>query len=568
MKPPPTPQDEQTLVLGSLAATPAENSRPEFLPVGTRLNEFEICGLIGEGGFGVVYLAYDHLLQRQVALKEYLPAMLALRGQGLSVTLRSQRHADTFAKGLQSFINEARLLAQFDHPALVKVHRFWQDNHTAYLVMPFYKGPTLKSARLAMPQPPAEDWIRRLLAPLLDALELIHGQECLHRDIAPDNILLVDGRPVLLDFGAARRVIGDMTQALTVMLKPGYAPVEQYAEMPGIRQGPWTDLYALGSVVHFLITGEAPPASVSRMMRDPCVALSVSATNRYSASLLDAIDRCLAVRAEDRPQSVGQLRELLEAVASPCIPARVLPVSQLLAGSGPRPGRSRGHRALPALAAAGLLGGWLLYTGEAAAPRNPPTSREPSLSASLPAPPSSPSQQAAASHDLGSAWLAATQAASADFGLSVSGLRSSLQVGRDGLELELGSAREGWVYLLLWDQANRQVGLLLPNQVDRENRIEAGQLLKLPRAGWRYVADAPAGRWQILLLVSESERDFPALGLMPDGVMLAASQQDMELALANSGLSALTGVTRCRREASCAAGYGALPLTLQEVEAR
>lgn len=240
--------DNHTQVLGGSPIS--LDPTPGLLPVGTRLHEFEITGLIGEGGFGVVYLAQDHQLQRRVALKEYLPTTLAVRGHGQGVTLRSQRHAETFAKGLQSFINEARLLARFDHPALVKVHRFWEANGTAYLVMPYYEGPTLKAARLAMAEPPDEDWIRRLLAPLLDALESIHEQGCLHRDIAPDNILLVDGRPVLLDFGAARQVISD-TQALTVILKPGYAPIEQYAEMPGIRQGPWTDLYALGAVDRF-----------------------------------------------------------------------------------------------------------------------------------------------------------------------------------------------------------------------------------------------------------------------------------------------------------------------------
>lgn len=568
MKPTPTLQDEQTLVLGSLAAAPADNSRPEFLPAGTHLHEFEICGLIGEGGFGVVYLAYDHLLQRQVALKEYLPATLALRGQGLSVTLRSQRHAETFAKGLQSFINEARLLAQFDHPALVKVHRFWQDNRTAYLVMPYYKGPTLKSARLAMPQPPAEDWIRQLLAPLLDALELIHGQDCLHRDIAPDNILLVEGRPVLLDFGAARRVIGDMTQALTVMLKPGYAPVEQYAEMPGIRQGPWTDLYALGSVVHFLITGQAPPPSVGRMMRDSCVALGVSAAGRYSAGLLDAIDRCLAVRAEDRPQSVRQLRELLEPGAAPQAPARDLPGKPVEAADQSHRGWRRSHSVVSALAAAGLLGGWLLSASKAPAPERQPEPAGPVAATGLSASQVVASETKTVAPDLDSAWMAAAQTSSADFGVSVSGLRSSLQVGRDSLELQLRSARAGWLYLLLWDQANDQIGLLLPNEADREHRIEAGQALKLPRAGWRYVADAPAGRWEILLLVSETERDFPALGLTPGGVMLVASRAQMEQALASTGLAALTGVPRCLPEASCTAGYQALHLTLQEVEVR
>ena len=552
-------QHEQTLVLGQMSTTQLAAMPHAFLPAGTRLHEFEISGLIGEGGFGVVYLAFDHQLQRHVALKEYLPATLALRGQGHEVTLRSERHAETFAKGLQSFINEARLLARFDHPALVKVHRFWEANGTAYLVMPYYEGPTLKAARQAMAQAPDEVWIRQLLAPLLDALELVHGQGCLHRDIAPDNILLVDGRPVLLDFGAARRVIGDMTQALTVILKPGYAPIEQYAEMAGVRQGPWTDLYALGAVVHFLLTGQAPPPSVGRMMHDSCGALALSATGLYSAALLTAIDRCLAVRAEDRPQSVAQLRGLLGHVASASAASTAQRMrEQALARSVTR------HMAWSALAAAGLLGGWLLYASQSGtrAPDSVPAVTETgtSLPASLAAAP--------ARHDIESAWNAITQDSSPDYGLAISGLRNPLRTDHDSLELELRSARDGWVYLLLWDKANDHVGLLLPNQVDQDNRIKAGKPLRLPRPGWRYVADAPAGTWEVLLLVSDSPRSFPALALAPDGVMLAASRKEIEQALESSGTTVLSGTVQCHPGASCPNDHGVLRLTLQEIDAR
>jgi serine/threonine protein kinase len=120
------------------------------------------------------------------------------------------------------------------------------------MVMPFYEGITLKDELKAMGAPPDEEWLRELLEPLTEALAVIHTEQCFHRDIAPDNVILLKGsqRPLLLDFGAARRVIGDMTQALTVILKPGYAPVEQYAEVPGMKQGPWTDVYALAAVVY------------------------------------------------------------------------------------------------------------------------------------------------------------------------------------------------------------------------------------------------------------------------------------------------------------------------------
>ncbi|MHB9837752.1 protein kinase domain-containing protein [Paraburkholderia terrae] len=276
------------------------------LSVGMRVAEFEIKGLIGEGGFGIVYLAHDTQLGRNVALKEYMPSSLASRGSNAEVTVRSERHKETFLAGLKSFVNEARLLAQFDHHSLVKVYRFWEANSTAYMVMPYYEGVTLRDALRAKNAPPDEAWLRTLLTSLVSALDVMHRAQCYHRDIAPDNILLLkdSGRPLLLDFGAARRVIGDMTQALTVILKPGYAPVEQYAEVPSLKQGPWTDIYALAAVIYFAIVGKTPPPSVGRMMSDSYVPLETQASGRYSPAFLRAIDHALALRPEERPQNV------------------------------------------------------------------------------------------------------------------------------------------------------------------------------------------------------------------------------------------------------------------------
>ncbi len=283
------------------------------LPVGTRIGSFEITGLIGEGGFGIVYLAHDALLQRQVALKEYMPSSLASRAtESHDVSVKSERHVDTFNAGLKSFVNEARLLARFDHPSLVKVHQFFEANHTAYMAMPYYEGPTLKRALAQMGHPPDETQLREWLRPLLDALAVMHAEQCYHRDIAPDNILLTASGPLLLDFGAARRVIGDMTHALTVVLKPGYAPIEQYGEAASMAQGPWTDLYATASVVHYAITGRPPMTSVERVMGDQMPSLSSQAQGRYSESFLAAIDATLALRPKDRPQDVVAFRELLD----------------------------------------------------------------------------------------------------------------------------------------------------------------------------------------------------------------------------------------------------------------
>ena len=275
--------------------------------------------MLGEGGFSIVYLAEDRTLERRVAIKEYLPVSLAMRGAGAEVTLRTESNADTFAQGLVSFINEARLLARFDHPSLVRVHHFWKANGTAYMVMPYLEGSTLLATRRAMAGPPDESWLRELLWALLGALEVLHEASCYHRDIAPDNILILpDGRPLLLDFGAARHVIGERTQQLTAILKPAFAPIEQYAEATHLQQGPWTDLYALGAVARFCITGDSPPPSTVRAMHDemPSLASEVRTLARdypglqYSTPFLSALDWALGVRpggsaAERRPVPAG-----------------------------------------------------------------------------------------------------------------------------------------------------------------------------------------------------------------------------------------------------------------------
>ncbi|XVJ68406.1 MAG: serine/threonine protein kinase [Rhizobacter sp.] len=287
---------------------------PHALPVGARIGEFEVHRLIGEGGFGIVYLCYDQALDRYVALKEYMPFTLAARQDStLAIVVKSKQHQETFEAGLKSFINEARLLARFDHPSLLKVYRFWQANGTAYMTMPYYEGPTLKQALAALEGPPDETTLRSWLLPMLDALEEIHRASCYHRDIAPDNILLTPAGPLLLDFGAARRVIGDMTQALTVVLKPGFAPIEQYGDAATMSQGAWTDLYALAGVVHFAITGRPPMSAVERLMDDRLEPLSHRVAGRYSPALLAAVDAALCVRPQDRPQSVADFRAMLNA---------------------------------------------------------------------------------------------------------------------------------------------------------------------------------------------------------------------------------------------------------------
>lgn len=386
------PSDDEKTITGPSAQDFANSAiAGHTLPVGTRLGEFEIIGLIGEGGFGIVYLAFDASLQRQVALKEYMPSALASRSTlGPTVAAKSERHAETFKVGLRSFVNEARLLARFDHPALVKVYRFWEANGTAYMVMPYYQGPTLKAALAAMGQPPDEATLRGWLRPLLDALEVMHQASCYHRDIAPDNILLTDTGPLLLDFGAARRVVGDMTHALTVVLKPGYAPIEQYGEAPSMTQGAWTDLYALACVVYHAITGATPMSSVERLIADRLQPLSQQAAGRYGEAFLRAVDAALAVKPQDRPQSVAQFRQMLgitgteaapvpKALTQPSAPMRPVAAPQKPAPSGR--GAKAGAIAGLALALVGGGAAWTYFAGAGDAPAGVPSAGEPSPSA-------------------------------------------------------------------------------------------------------------------------------------------------------------------------------------------
>ena len=294
------------------------SDNPSALPAGTRLGEFELLSLLGVGGFGIVYLAFDHALEREVAVKEYMPASLAGRTETMHVSLRSQGDADTFALGLRSFVNEAKMLARFDHPSLLKVHRFWEANGTAYMAMPVMRGQTLKEVRAGMGHAPDEAWLREMLTPLLGAIEKLHSEGVYHRDIAPDNIQIgPEGLPVLLDFGAARRVIGDKSQTLTAILKPAYAPIEQYAEAGSVKQGPWTDIYALGATLHYLLLNRPPPPATARAIHDEASGLSIEHCPGCSEDFLRTIDWMLAPRPLDRPQSVPALREVLEGHAAP-----------------------------------------------------------------------------------------------------------------------------------------------------------------------------------------------------------------------------------------------------------
>lgn len=312
-----------------VAAAPAVSvDHLDALPVGARLGEFEILALLGVGGFGMVYKAFDHSLRRHVAIKEYMPAALAARVQGLQLSVRASADLPTFQAGLASFVEEARLLAQFDHPSLVKVFRFWEANNTAYMVMPLYQGMTLKQARAFMRKPPSEAWLRKVLWAVLDALRVLHENDTLHRDISPDNIFLQDaGPPVLLDLGAARHAISAPAAQLTAILKVNYAPIEQYTQESGeapLPQGPWSDLYALAAVVHGCICNDTPLPATLRAIRDRMVRFARVARTvkrqfgvEYSDAFVAAISQALEVQPGKRPQSIDAFLARMEMQVPP-----------------------------------------------------------------------------------------------------------------------------------------------------------------------------------------------------------------------------------------------------------
>lgn len=290
---------------------PAEALRahPNCLQAGTRIAEFQITGLVGEGGFGIVYAARDTALQRDLALKEFMPVALAGRVDGVRVAVRSADSQAKFDAGLQGFIKEARLLARFTHPALVKVYRFLEANGTGYMAMRLYAGETLAQP-LARGEKFDEESMARIMLPVFSALEMLHAEQVFHRDIAPDNIMLAQSGSVLLDFGSARHVIGE-DQALTAVLKPSYSPVEQYAADGSMRQGAWTDVYAMGSVLYHMATGRAPVQAVSRLMDDPLRTVAEITGHTFSAAFCQAVTKAMAVRVEDRIQSMQELRDML-----------------------------------------------------------------------------------------------------------------------------------------------------------------------------------------------------------------------------------------------------------------
>src|SRR5882672_5795609 len=279
------------------------------LPAGTMLRGYELKSILGQGAFGITYRARDLTLSRDVAVKEYLPTTLALREGRTTVLPRSPDHAEQFAWGRERFVEEARTLARLDRtPAIVRVHDFLEANGTAYMVMGLVEGETLNK-RLMREQRLTPEAVDRLLFPLLDGLEEVHGIGFLHRDIKPANIMVDDrGRPTLIDFGAARAAMAGRSTTMTAIFTPGYAAAEQYTSA---ELGPWTDIYGLAATLYHAITGKIPPTSIERILKDTYEPLTELKPVGYAAELLAGIDAGMARHVDDRPQSIAEWRQVL-----------------------------------------------------------------------------------------------------------------------------------------------------------------------------------------------------------------------------------------------------------------
>ncbi|MGH7164724.1 MAG: serine/threonine-protein kinase [Nitrospiraceae bacterium] len=293
--------------VASGAGATSRDTHITALPLGHDLHEYRIESVLGSGGFGVTYLAHDTHLNWKVAIKEFFPCNIAVRIQDHSVRPHSPTVAESFQAGLQQFLDEARSLASFRHPNIVRVLRFFEINNTAYMVMEYEQGHPLHQWT-GVNGPPDRQGVLSIVRPLLDGLEVVHSAGFLHRDIKPGNILIrTDQSPVLLDFGSARNLTTRSGDTITAIVTPGYAPFEQYHSHG--HQGPWSDIYSLGAVMYWMVTGQKPVEAPARVKQDILArAQDIGDPGVYGPTLLKVIDWALTPNEDRRPQSIGELR--------------------------------------------------------------------------------------------------------------------------------------------------------------------------------------------------------------------------------------------------------------------
>ncbi|MBI5258909.1 MAG: DUF4384 domain-containing protein [Burkholderiales bacterium] len=621
----------------------------DCLPVGTVVGEFEIRRILGQGGFGIVYEAYEAMLDRRVALKEYFLQGFSRR-EGLEVVPVDADAVAMFNSGMARFIREARLLSMLNERtrtdgSLVAVYRVFQAHSTAFMAMKLYEGQTLRQVVMAAPDRVTEPWLTHLLLRMLDALNALHslpGENLVHRDVSPDNIIIQpDGAPVLLDFGATRKVDEAVT---SLIYKPGYSPIEQYTDT--IAQGPWTDLYALSGVAYFAIAAQSPMPAVDRYAGGNFVTAAERGAGRFSPEFLAVVDHGMAVLPEQRYQRAEDMRAALlhlsgqqadrplgaaTAFGGPTLATRATPAptatyvapppttplttdqqgvardedttqvnpaahtrthavtpadapataqaataqsrvaapQAALMGAEPAPAaatatastpaprpdaapRRTGMLALGGVAAAAVaaLVWWQVRSGDAG-PQGPASggagASAAAGAASVAAGPASaavasPASVAAAASAAASAVAATANvpglgctAAAADWACVLEGLArlssqpgglvlrvspASVKVGQ-AIALDITAAQSGLLQVMAVDESpSAKLTLAFPNERDRNNRIQGGQALRLPRpATWGIVAQPPTGRsWMVAVVSSEA---LPSTSPLHQGVSLA-----------------------------------------------
>jgi serine/threonine protein kinase len=287
---------------------PQQANQP--LPAGYVLNGYRIEKPLSSGGFSIVYLAHDES-GSPFAIKEYLPASLPLRTDGLEIRISDDATLSVFRHGLKCFFEEGRALAMIAHPNVVRVENFFRANDTCYMVMQYVRGRTLQFHIQRHRHEFTEGFIRRLFTHLMNGLREVHANKLLHLDIKPANIFIsMEGRPVLLDFGAARITLSEDALKLKPMYTAGFAAPEHYRFVPG-ELGPWSDIYSVGATMYTCIAGTPPQAGDAREQKDRIIPLATLARQDYSQSLYDLIDACLAIDPLKRPQTAYDLQKML-----------------------------------------------------------------------------------------------------------------------------------------------------------------------------------------------------------------------------------------------------------------
>jgi serine/threonine protein kinase len=290
-----------------------QDTQNRSLPSGYQLLDYRIDGVLGGGGFSFVYLARDRE-GSTVAIKEYLPVLLALREEGGRVAPSSPDNLAGFRHGLKCFFEEGRALARIEHSNIVRVVNFFRANDTVYMVMRYERGKSLQDHIRVRKKPLNEVFVRGLFSEMLNGLREVHTHKLLHLDIKPANIhIRLDGSPVLLDFGSARQTLSEADPTLSPSYTPGFASPEQYLDHRML--GPWSDVYGVGASMYACLIRAAPVAADLRSKQDTLLPAAKAGQGIYSDRLLEIIDWCMQLDPLKRPQSVFTLQKaLLESI--------------------------------------------------------------------------------------------------------------------------------------------------------------------------------------------------------------------------------------------------------------